>query len=289
MCVELGGEIVADLAVGKALIGSGTPLAHDSVMPLFSSAKPITSVAIGALVDSLRLNFDDPVATHVPEFATHGKSNIQVRHLMNHTSGLADDALFDGGSSRAEVIAGICDSVPVSGWVPGDRAAYLPTAGWHMLGEVVERVSGSSFRSFVQSFVLDPLRMGDTYPVVGPDLAERLGPRLAVMHNTRRQPMTPDPQYLPDQLGRFVRPGSSFHGLAHDVVKLYSMLLRNGVSAEGERILSGETVRMLTTRQHDGLLDETFGVVMDRGLGFLSTASGTVLRFPTGMDERYRT
>ena len=87
----------------------------------------------------------------------------------------------------------ICDSVPVSGWVPGDRAAYLPTAGWHMLGEMVERVSGSSFGSFVQSFVLDPLRMGDTYPVVGPDLAERLGPRLAVMHNTRRQPMTPHP------------------------------------------------------------------------------------------------
>ena len=116
--------------------------------------------------------------------------------------------------------------------------------------------------------MLDPLRMGDTYPVVGPDLAERLGPRLAVMHNTRRQPMTPDPQYLPDQFGRFVRPGTSFHGPAHDVVKLYSMLLRNGVSAEGERILSGETVRMLTTRQHDGLLDETFGVVMDRVLGF---------------------
>ena len=64
LCVELGGEIVADFAVGKALIGSGTPLAHDSVMPLFSSAKSITSVAIGALVDSGRLNFDDPVATH---------------------------------------------------------------------------------------------------------------------------------------------------------------------------------------------------------------------------------
>ena len=87
----------------------------------------------------------------------------------------------------------------------------------------------------------------------------------------------------------FVRPGSSFHGLAHDVVKLYSMLLRNGVSAEGERILSGETVRMLTTRQHDGLLDETFGVVMDRVLGFFIEASGTVLRFPTGTDERHRT
>ena len=268
ICVGLDGEIIADFAVGEAEIGSGTPLTRDSVMPLFSSAKPITSVAIGVLVDSGRLKFDDPVATHVPEFAAHGKSNIFIRHLMNHTSGLADDALFDGGASRSEVISRLRDSVPVAGWVPGERAAYLPTSGWHLLGEVIERVSGSSFESFVQGFVLDPLQMEDTYPVIGPELAEKLGPRLAVMHNTRRQPALPDPPYTPHRLGRFVRPGSSFFGPAHDVVKLYSMLLRNGVSAHGERVLSDETVGLLTTRQHDGLLDETFGVVMDRGLGF---------------------
>ena len=110
--------------------------------------------------------------------------------------------------------------------------------------------------------------MNDTYPLVDAALAEKLGSRLAVMHNTHRQPMTPDPMYAPEQLGRFVRPGSSFHGPAHDMVKLYSMLLDGGMSPDGERIVSEETVVSLTTRQHDGLLDETFGVVMDRGLGF---------------------
>ncbi len=271
LCVALDGETIVDFGVGEAVAGTGTALTHDSVMPLFSSAKPITAVAIGVLVDSGRLNFDDPVATHVPEFAAHGKSNIQVRHLMDHTSGLADDALADGGSDRAEVIARLCDSPAIPGWVPGERAAYLPTAGWHMLGEVVARASGSDFESFVQSFLLEPLQMIDTHPLIDTATAGKLGSRLAVMHNTRRRDplvMTPDPAYAPEQLGRFVRPGSSFHGPAHDMLKLYSMLLARGMPAEGERIISEETVALLTTRQHDGLLDETFGVVMDRGLGF---------------------
>ncbi|MBN4059449.1 beta-lactamase family protein [Dehalococcoides mccartyi] len=268
LCVELSGEIVADFAVGETEIGTGSLLSSNSVMPLFSSAKPITTVAIGVLVDSGRLSFDDPVATHIPEFAAHGKSSIQIRHLMNHTSGLADDAPFGGAQNRADVIARLCDSLPVPGWVPGERAAYLPTAGWHLLGEVIERASGSSFESFVQSFVLDPLQMNGTYPLVDTAFAAELGSRLGVMHSTRRTPITPDPAYAPDQLGRFVRPGSSFHGPAHDMVKLYSMLLAGGVSPVGERVVSEETVVSLTTRQHDGVLDETFGVVMDRGLGF---------------------
>jgi len=69
-------------------VATGTLITPDSVMPLFSSAKPITAVAIGVLADSARLNFDEPVATHIPEFAARGKSNIQIKHLLNQTSGL---------------------------------------------------------------------------------------------------------------------------------------------------------------------------------------------------------
>jgi CubicO group peptidase (beta-lactamase class C family) len=102
LCVEIDGEVVADFAVGETLVGSGISLTNNSVMPLFSSAKPITAVALGVLVEAGRLNFDDPVATHIPEFASNEKSAIQIRHLLNHTSGLADDSLADGGTSRAE-------------------------------------------------------------------------------------------------------------------------------------------------------------------------------------------
>jgi len=268
LCVGVDGEVVADFAVGEAVVGSGVALTNESVMPLFSSAKPITAIALGVLVDSGRLNFDDPVATHIPEFAAHGKSSIQIQHIMNHTSGLADDALADGGATRAEVIARISDSQTIPGWAPGERSAYIPTAGWHILGEVIERAGGSSFESFVQDFIFGPMGMSSTYPNVDPELAARLGDTHVAMHDTRRNPMSVSAAYTPERLGRFVRPGSSFHGPAHDMVKFYSMLLNDGVSQTGEQIISESTVKALTTRQHDGILDETFGVVMDRGLGF---------------------
>jgi len=268
LCVALDGEVVADFAVGETVVATGTSITPNSVMPLFSSAKPITAVAIGVLVDSGRLNIDDPVATHIPEFAAHGKSKIQIKHLMNHTSGLADDALVDGGQTRAEVIARLSDSLMIEGWIPGERSAYNPTAGWHILGEVIERVSGTLFEAFVQDFILDPLEMIDTYPNVTPSVANELGSRRVAMHDSRRDSMSVHSAYTPEHLGRFVRPGSSFHGPAHDMVKFYSMLLNDGVTPGGERVISEETIKTLTTRQQEGLLDETFGVVMDRGLGF---------------------
>lgn len=77
-----------------------------------------------------------------------------------------------------------------------------------------------------------------------------------------------DPDYAPERLGRYVRPGSSFHGPAHDMVKLYSMLLNEGVAASGAQVISSTVVQALTTREGEGLLDETFGNVVDRGLGF---------------------
>jgi len=268
LSVAINEELIADFAVGERVVDSGVELKTHSVMPLFSSAKPITAVALGVLADLGRLSFDDPVATHIPEFGASGKSGIQIKHIMNHTSGLADDALADGGTNRDEVIARLSASGVVDGWNPGERSAYIPTAGWHILGEIIERASGSSFESFVHDFVLAPTGMSRTFSNVEPDFAIELGDDLGVMHDSRRQPMTTSAAYTPERLGRFVRPGSSFHGPAHDMVKFYSMLLNDGVSSSGEQIISEETVNRLTTRQHEGLLDETFGVVMDRGLGF---------------------
>ncbi len=268
LCVAVDGKIVVDFAVGEAVVDSGVRLTRDSVMPLFSSAKPITAVALGVLVDSGRLDFDDPIATHIPEFAAHGKSAITIKHVMNHTSGLAADVLANVETTRAAVIARLSASRTIEGWIPGERSAYIPTAGWHLLGEVIERASGSSFEAFVQDFVLSPLKMCDTFPRLDPELAERLGGRLGLMHDSRHLPMTVSAYYAPEQLGRYVRPGSSFHGTARDMVRVYSMLWNNGVSNDGEQIISGEAVTALTARPHDGMKDETLGVVMDRGLGF---------------------
>ena len=56
LCVAIKGKIVADFAVGETMVGSGVFLTNRSVMPLFSSAKPITAVALGILVENGELS-----------------------------------------------------------------------------------------------------------------------------------------------------------------------------------------------------------------------------------------
>ena len=268
LSVRVGFEEVCSIAAGVARVDSGTPVTRQTVMPFFSSAKPITAVAIGILADSGRLDFDDPVSKFIPEFSTHGKDRVTIAHLLNHTSGLADDSLADNGSDKEEVIDRLSATPLVDGWVPGERAAYLPTAGWHLLGEIVERQSGVAFDDFVQDFILDPIGMKSTIPSVDVATANELGEALSVMHISRKGQSSIHPAFTPEKLGRFTRPGSGFHGTASDLSAFYATLLNGGVSESGERVVTQETLTRLTTRSHDGILDETFGIVMDRGLGF---------------------
>ena len=66
--------------------------ATDTIVLWFSSTKPLMSVAIGQLVERGLVDFDDPVARHVPEFAANGKAGITLRHLLTHTAGIAERA-----------------------------------------------------------------------------------------------------------------------------------------------------------------------------------------------------
>ena len=268
LCVAIKGKIVADFAVGETMVGSGVLLTNRSVMPLFSSAKPITAVALGILVENGELSLDEPVATYIPEFGAKGKSLILVRHLMNHTSGVYEDSIADRDADRDELIRRLSNAGVIEGWVPGERSAYIPTTGWYIMGELIQRVSGMSFELFLQQFIFDRVGMHNSYTYVDLKLASTLGSSIATMYDSSCSPMVPDPAYSTMRSASFARPGSSFHAPAHDLVLFYSMLLRDGVSCNGDRIISKQMVEQLTARQNDGILDETFGVVMDRGLGF---------------------
>jgi CubicO group peptidase (beta-lactamase class C family) len=64
------------------------------------------------------------------------------------------------------------------------------------------------------------------------------------------------------------RPSASCRGPAHDLANFYEML-RCGGQIAGTRILQAETVAAMTMRQRLGMFDQTFGHVIDWGLGLL--------------------
>ena len=49
-----------------------------------SSGKSIASILMAIMVDQGKIDYDDPISKHWPEFAQNGKDKLQIKDLMRH-------------------------------------------------------------------------------------------------------------------------------------------------------------------------------------------------------------
>lgn len=244
----------------------GRAMAADTLLPWFSATKPLTAAAVLQQWERGRLEPDDPVARHVPEFAAAGKEPVTIRHLLTHTARLA--AKVGGDESWEEMLAAACASPLVDGWAPGRRAAYSPRLGYHVLGEVVRRVDGRDFDAYVAEEVFEPLGMADSWLALPPERYAGYGERMGVMHDTTGRDAEPVASLAGADGFAEARPSSSGVGPASDLVRFYTALLGKG-ELDGVRVMSPQTADTMCARHRAGLRDETFGAVVDWGLGVM--------------------
>ena len=256
------------VAVGEAR--PGVAMTADTLLPWFSCTKPCTAIAVAQLWERGRLDLDDAVARHVPEFGVHGKDGVTIRHVLTHTGGFrsvqppADVWRLEWD----ELVARICASPLEPGWVPGERAGYHAVTGFHLLGELVQRVDGRSFADYVSEEILEPLDMGDSWMALSEERYAAYGDRMGVMYDVGRDGLTPVRGMDSWRGFRRASPSGGGVGPMADLVKVFEALLGGGRRA-GERILGPETVEALVRRHRIGLVDETFGMVIDWGLGLM--------------------
>jgi CubicO group peptidase (beta-lactamase class C family) len=252
--VRLGGEVVAELAMGIAR--PGAPMTPDSLMPWFSATKPITAAAVLHLWQSGRIALDDTVAGYIPEFAANGKATITIRHVLNHTAGIP----MAKGSLEA-----VCAAAIEPDWQPGRRAAYHPHGAFLVLGEIIERVDGRTFEAYVTEEILEPFDMPDTWLALTEERFASYADRIGVMHKTV-DPKAPESLHEHEWLPSYARahPSRSAIGPARDLTAFYEALRRGGAG-----VLSPQTVDAMITRHRAGLVDETFGQIIDWGLGVM--------------------
>ena len=270
--VSQDGVPIVDAVLGENR--PGTPLTPQHLMLWLSSTKPVAAVAIGQLWERGRLEIDDPVASHIPEFAQNGKEGITLRHLLTHTGGIR---LLDVGWPRQswdEIIARICAMKPEPRWVPGEKAGYHLASSWFILGEVIRRADGRPFDLYVREEIFGPLGMHDSWVGMPPDryASYREEDRIGIMWNTSK---SADPVVAPEPYGweteeRCTRshPGGNGYGPVRELGRFYEMLLGRG-SFQGRRLLLPQTVDLFTSRQREGMVDATFKHVIDWGLGFI--------------------
>ncbi len=162
VCVYHRGRKVADLWGGSRDEG-GNPWLEDTMAMSFSTSKGVVSTLVHILADRGELDYDDSIARYWPEFAKNGKSAITIRQALTHRAGLARlRPLVDSGERILDwdyMVRALEDAEAR----PGRRSAYHAlTYGW-LVGEVIQRITGSTLPEVIDKELVQPLGLDGCY------------------------------------------------------------------------------------------------------------------------------
>jgi CubicO group peptidase (beta-lactamase class C family) len=269
--------VVEQHAVGRADIASGRAVTPDTAFLWFSMTKIVTATAAMQLVERGKLSLDDPVQRHLPAFPRprSGWPEIRVRHLLSHSSGLANPVpvrwVHPAGRPGREPHRFTHDLLRRHGklrFPAGTKAGYS-NLGYLALGEVISAAAGRRYEDVVREQILAPLAMtctGFDFPADPADAATGYQPRL--------HPMTPlFRRLLPkgivgDNLGRFLsfRPfcvdGPAYGGLigsATDAARFMTVHINGGRADDVELLTHDSVARMQTIAATGSKLDVGLG------------------------------
>lgn len=162
LLVSKDNAIRFEKAYGYADIFSKTRMTTGTVFDLASLTKPLaTTLAVMELVEHERLELDQDLGSVLHEFDPNEKNHVTVRHLLSHSSGLADYRPFyrqltkDPIERRKETLHHLLLQEPLI-YPTGEKTLYSDI-GFMMLQWVVERISGNRLDHFLSREIYSPL------------------------------------------------------------------------------------------------------------------------------------
>lgn len=294
------GEIVYDKAFGYADVSTKQPLQTNHIFRIASQTKAITSTAVMMLWEEGKFLLDDPISKYIPEFknpkvldkfnvndstytTVPAQREITIRDLLRHTSGIAyptitDDTRIQAIYNKSGVLSGIGNKALLKNQIetlasmpllhqPGDNFTY--GLNIDVLGYLVQIISGLSLDEFFTKRIFEPLEMNDTYFTIPLSKAERL---ISISEKTtdgfKRVDNTiyeNNSVNYPLEKDIILSGGAGLSSTTKDYAKFLQMLLNNGIY-KGKRLLSKNTIEMITTNQlpekaiSNGDLDFRFGL-----------------------------
>jgi len=158
------GQLVYARGFGWRDVENHLPTTPDTLFALGSASKAFTATAIALLSDEGKIALDAPVRTYLPDFSLAdplASATLTTRDLLTHKSGLPrhDFFWYQAPFSRDELYRRLRFLEP-SG--PPRRRWRYNSLMFVVAGRIVEKVSGESWESFVQTKVLRPLGMRRT-------------------------------------------------------------------------------------------------------------------------------
>jgi CubicO group peptidase (beta-lactamase class C family) len=288
------GEEVQLNTIGQRDIENNKPMTRDTLFRIASMTKPITSVAALMLVEEGKIRLDDPITKWLPEFADmkvlkdpKGPLNetypspriITVEDLMTHRSGFAYGFTSSGpiGKAHEDVLGSPLDNdktpdqwlaalatLPLT-YPPGQQLHYSHST--EVLGFLIGRVAGNTYRDFIMERILSPLGMKDTDFYVPKDKRDRAAVVYQQDQATGKLKPVPFPQY--DSPPAYTAGGGGLISTLDDYLLFARMLLNKG-ELNGRRYIKRETFELMATNHlsEDQRQIPFLGMPMWSGLGF---------------------
>ena len=168
LAVTRDGEVIHKQGYGTANLEYDIPITPTTIFDIASVSKQFAAFAITTLAHDGKLALDDDIRRHLPDVPDFG-STITIRHLLHHTSGLRDwvQSLVIAGVAMEDVISfkhilKMARYQKALNFEPGEAYLYSNT-GYNLLAEIVETVTGDSFRKWTDTHIFKPLGMTNTH------------------------------------------------------------------------------------------------------------------------------
>ena len=253
----------------------------ETLFPIWSMSKPITIVAMLTLFEQGLFAWDDPVSRYIPCFGEitvrdgdgvrPATEPLRIEHLMTHRSGygyyatgalssdLPQPPAFDRphpNQTRFDDLQAFCEAAarqPLE-FEPG--SAFLYGINQAILGRLVEVLSGQPFAEYLENRLFGPLGMTETSFVLNDARRSRLQPlwiNLTEQASGEASPTTTLRGYtnLLNELTYSPRSRAHFggEGLVSNLADYarFCEMLRAGGIYRGQRILSEDSIRRMTT------------------------------------------
>ena len=303
----------------------GAPAAGpDTLWRVYSMTKPITAMAAMLLIQDGKLKLDEPVSDVIPAFkhmtvltdpehslaARPATREITIRNLLTHTAGLGYTIITTGPLQKAYEQAGIVPFAanaqvetslravrPKTLAAFADKVATLPliadpgtkwsySIGLDVLARVVEVASGMPFDRFVQTRLLDPLKMTSSFWQVPASQADRLATNY-VFVGEKRTPLDPGATSVFLEAPSFPYGGAGLVMSARDYDRFLHMLQDNG-TLDGVQVMKPATVALATSNllpagvTFTGIGGATGGTQATQAMGFGAGGSVTLSDDPNG-------
>lgn len=155
------GKVIYKKAFGYADFEKKIPNETDSKFYIYSLTKPFTAVLIMQLVEEGKLKLTGKISDYLPYYRKDIGEKVTIHHLLTHTHGIPEADVSDLSPKISYSVEEFVTKY-LSGdleFEPGSQFKYSGLPGYTILGAVIEKVTGKTYKEVLEEKILKPLNM----------------------------------------------------------------------------------------------------------------------------------